>query len=238
MHNSKRLVFGGGTLFQDRTSLRSLMYYLAIAKIASMNGVKVELWGNGLGEINSPIGKRLLKKALNRASYIGLRDKHSYEYALSLGVSKEKLFLENDLSHLTLPIDSLRVRDVMRKSNLSEYSPRVLISISGACNALEYKIISDIVMHSKEEGALVVILDMYPSEDSKISEKISEEFGCRRVFGLCAGEIVYLCQNATLCVSMRLHALIFSKLGGCNFIGVGDDPKIRAFCEENGGLFI
>ena len=81
-----------------------------------------------------------------------------------------------------------------------------------------------------------MLVEMYPKEDKKNSRRLSEECGCEVLSGLSGGELIYLFKNTELCISERLHALIFSKLGGCKFIGVGKDQKIIAFCKENGGL--
>lgn len=45
------LISGGGSLLQDRTSTRSLVYYLSIIKTAKILGKKVMLYANGIGPV-------------------------------------------------------------------------------------------------------------------------------------------------------------------------------------------
>ncbi len=231
IRHSKRLIFGGGTLFQDRTSTRSLLYYIALAKIAYKLGVSVELWGCGL-DVEGKRGKKMLRRVLLRAEHLGLRDKRSFEFARKLGIPPDKLSIEEDLAYLTSPTESPRVRDIIRDKK----GPLVLVSVAGGGSKADLLHIREDIKRRKREGREVMILEMYPEEDRKKSSKLSEECECELLSGLSGGEIIYLCKNINLCISERLHALIFSKLAGCEFVGVGDDPKIIAFCKENGGL--
>lgn len=231
---SERLIFGGGTLFQDRTSLRSLFYYFALAEIAHIHGVRVELWGNGLGEISGRIGRGMLCRALKCADHIGLRDKHSFEYARSLGIPESKLSLEDDLAYTARPIASARVRALLNKTK----KPRVLVAVSGNAWRDVYEKMCDEIGARKRVGADVLIISMYPREDEKISKALALECGARCVFGLSGGEVLYLCGESDTCISTRLHLLIFGDMGGCELVGVGDDPKIKSFCEEKGGALI
>ena len=231
---SKRLIFGGGTLFQDRTSFRSLLYYCAIAELAHAHGVRVELWGNGLGEIKGRVGRALLGRVLKRAEYVGLRDARSFEYARSLGAPIERLSREEDLAYAAEPIATPRARAILAKDK----EERVLISLSGGTPRAVYEKIRAEIGARKSLGAEIIIISMHPREDKKISEALANEGGVRHVSGLSGGEVLYLCQNSRICISTRLHLLIFGDMAECCLIGAGDDPKIKSFCEEKGGRLI
>ncbi len=231
---SERLIFGGGTLFQDRTSLRSLLYYCALSELAHIHGVRVELWGNGLGVIKSRLGRALLRRVLKNAAYIGLRDKHSYEYARSLGIPASALSLEADLAYSAEPIESARVRAYVKEGARE----RVIVSISGSVSREVYERVRFEVNSRRRAGAEVLVVVMYPREDARICERLALECEGSCISGLCTGEVLYLCEHAKLCISTRLHLLIFADMAGCSFIGGGEDPKIRDFCKEKGGLLI
>lgn len=231
---SERLIFGGGTLFQDRTSLRSLIYYCAIAELAHIHGLRIELWGNGLGEIKSRVGRAMLRRVLKDADYVGLRDKHSVDYALSLALPKSKISFEDDLAYAVSPIESARARALCSE----EIKRRILVAVSGHTSKDVYRKIREEINKQKAAGADVLIISMYPKEDQKISEKLSLDCEIKHVFGLGGGEVLYLCERAELCISTRLHLLIFADIAGCDLIGGGDDPKIISFCKEKNGQII
>ncbi|MBR6811932.1 MAG: glycosyltransferase, partial [Oscillospiraceae bacterium] len=88
MRRSKLYISGGGTLIQDVTSLRSLVYYLMSIQFAHMCGCKVLMYGCGIGPVSSKFGRWMTKKVLNRcADMATLRDPRSLEELRSMGVT-------------------------------------------------------------------------------------------------------------------------------------------------------
>ena len=61
------LISGGGSLLQDTTSIKSLLYYLFIIFIALLFGKKVIIFAQGIGPITTPLGKFLTKILLKNA---------------------------------------------------------------------------------------------------------------------------------------------------------------------------
>ena len=49
---SRLMIFGGGTLIQDATSTKSLVYYLLLILLARIFNTKVMLYANGIGSIS------------------------------------------------------------------------------------------------------------------------------------------------------------------------------------------
>ena len=49
------LVLGGGSLLQDGTSFKSLLYYLILLWSARWNRIPIILWGQGLGPLAPPV---------------------------------------------------------------------------------------------------------------------------------------------------------------------------------------
>ena len=83
------LISGGGSLLQDVTSLKSLIYYLLVIYSALILGKKVQIFAQGIGPINSKIGQILTKFALKRAEKISVRDVKSQELLNSWGIKSE-----------------------------------------------------------------------------------------------------------------------------------------------------
>ncbi len=105
------LISGGGSLLQDATSIKSLIYYLLIINIALLLGKKVIIFAQGLGPISNKFGAFLTKFTLKRCTYLCVRDR------------KSRLILKkwNIISDLVCdPIFSLK---------LPEYSPQKIVGI-------------------------------------------------------------------------------------------------------------
>ncbi len=90
------LVCGGGSLLQDVTSGRSLLFYLGLLSMAQRLGKPVVLWGQGIGPITRPMLRDLAGKVLNRAALITVRDQGSLEFLRQIGVLRPPLVLAAD----------------------------------------------------------------------------------------------------------------------------------------------
>lgn len=233
IRRSDRLVFGGGTLFQDGTSLRSIVYYSALVFLAAILKREVELWANGLGPVKSRAGKKLLSGALKRASYIGLRDNASRRLALGLGADEKKMTYEQDLAFSLIPPSDEHIAELMRNFGFDIFERFAVFSISGRADKQEYTLIKKRAEKFLREGVCVILVGMYPKEDRMLSQKLCREIGGKYIENIGGGELISLLRNAEAAVGMRLHLLIFSKAAGTVFTGVGKEPKIISFCKEN-----
>ena len=83
---SRALVLGGGSLLQDATSFRSLLYYGLLISAARLQGKPVLLWAQGLGPLRRRRSRALVRPLLAAATGISWRDPQSAELAASLGV--------------------------------------------------------------------------------------------------------------------------------------------------------
>ena len=97
MAKARLFISGGGSLLQDVTSYRSLLYYLSAIRLAKRLGCRVMLYGCGIGPLKRPGARRQTAKALNAcADAITLRDSGSLETLKNLGVAVEPLLLSAD----------------------------------------------------------------------------------------------------------------------------------------------
>ena len=64
------LLSGGGSLLQDATSARSILYYLFILRLAQLMGKKTFIYSQGIGPISDPRNRRLTASTLRRANGI------------------------------------------------------------------------------------------------------------------------------------------------------------------------
>lgn len=62
LRHSDALLSGGGSLLQDTTSTRSLLYYLSVIRCAQWLGKPVMLYANGIGPVRRPANRRRVKK--------------------------------------------------------------------------------------------------------------------------------------------------------------------------------
>ena len=85
-----------GSLLQDRTSTRSLLYYLSIVRCAEWMGKPVMLYANGIGPVQKPANRRRVKRAVERAALVTLRDHSSARELVEMGVERPDLHVTAD----------------------------------------------------------------------------------------------------------------------------------------------
>ena len=81
---SDLLLSGGGGLLQDKTSARTLTYYLAIIRMAKLMGKRVFVFNQSVGPL-SEAGRQQVQRGLRGVDVI-VRDRGSLELLTQLGV--------------------------------------------------------------------------------------------------------------------------------------------------------
>ena len=85
------VISGGGSLLQDATSLKSLIYYLFIIFVGLVLRKTVIIFAQGIGPINSFIGIVLTKNLLKHCNYVSVRDEKSLELLKNWGIKADLL---------------------------------------------------------------------------------------------------------------------------------------------------
>lgn len=87
--DSDVLISGGGSLLQDVTSLKSLVYYLTVIMTALLFGKRVVIFAQGFTPFKTKVGKILTKHVVRYADAIYVRDSKSKEILQEMGIQSE-----------------------------------------------------------------------------------------------------------------------------------------------------
>ena len=237
----RRLIFGGGTLLQSDTSRRSLLYYSSLIKIAALLGKSCILWGNGIGSVRGNIDRRILSRALDSCEYIGMRDMRSYALARHLlEKERERVKLECDLAEDAdeLYRDSERAEFLLGRLFGKEGGEIVAVMPRGRMKDSELLKFVKRLSDERKCGRALLFIAMNEREDRATCKALSRSLGGRIACGICFGDVVEMLKKCRRVYSMRLHGLVAAQLAGAEFVGVGRDAKIRAYCEERGAELI
>ncbi|MBE6667674.1 MAG: glycosyltransferase [Ruminococcaceae bacterium] len=236
------LAFGGGTLLQENTSLRSLWYYSSIIKYAWKKGVPVELWGNGLGAPRSDLGRKLMKSALSKCRYLGIRDGASLSECVEiLGEGKKSnICREDDLAKGKAPACSERVDYILKSVGITEKTaPKgyAVVAVKGSENKGYKEIFDKWLLSLVLDGIKLLVVPMFPKEDREESLGLCRRLGGVLLEGIGEGDMVGIIKRGQVVCGMRFHSLVFAASVETPFVGFGGDTKIESFCRENGGLY-
>jgi len=237
MKRTKLYISGGGTLMQDATSTRSLVYYLYSIRQAAKKGCRVMLYGCGVGPISKAKNRRRAAKTLNRyAEVISVRDLYSKDFLNELGVTKPELHLTADPALLIDPPESDELHNYLRHCGIERDKHYMMLAVR-PWEGFDAKI--DVFVHTAEYayqkyGLIPVLYCMEPNRDELAAKAVAQRLKIPYLLlkaGSNGEEILTLVRRMSLVVSMRLHTLIFAAGQNVPMVGVVYDPKVSGFLD-------
>ncbi len=228
------VVSGGGSILQDATSARSLIYYLSIIYIAKKMGKKVMFYGNGFGPITKPLNKKLAQHIINTVDIITVRDQQSKDEMISLGI-KADILVTADVTFAYGKLPEKQIEDILIQEEIDIDKKKVGISVRDWKDEEKYKsIIAEGGDYLINKGYEVVFIPMQHPRDYIVSEEIAAIMeGTPKILEkiYCPKELVGLMEKLDIMIGMRLHSLIFSAIAGTPIVGIEYDSKIYNFLQ-------
>ena len=225
LKNSDGLISGGGSLLQDVTSSRNILYYTSIIGLANLINKPVFVYAQGVGPINKKLNKKIVKYFLNKVQYISLRDEDSFKLIKSIGVN-----IKTDI--VPDPVMGLDFKNIDCKSRGNSY---IIISVRDWCTKEAYlKKIAKSCNDISKEGISIKLLPMHGKLDEEIAKELAKMIECEveilsHKMNI-ENKLKYI-REAKLMIGMRLHALIFAGNVGTPMIGISYDPKIDSYLK-------
>lgn len=219
MKNSNTMLFGGGGLFQDRTSLRSCFYYWSLVQMARIFSVKTWAVGQSLGPLNSAAGRYLAKKAFARFLYRNVRNRDS------LGMLNNWGFFSTQSPDLVM---SLKVK---RDFEMGE---RLLLNLRTGYDKISKQAVTSAVNTAEKNGFSIYGVALSDDDVKEFERYVSE--GTLKLDQITVvrslSQFEDVLNRSCCAIGMRLHFLILSLLAGLPMRGAPYDPKVASFCKE------
>lgn len=232
--NCDLLISGGGSLLQDITSSRSLIFYLGLIFMAKIFGKKVMFYGNGYGPVSKKFNRLLIKRLVNKVDLVTLRDDISREELNKLGVI-HNVEVTADPTFTMKACDSNRLNEIFSIEKIPTDKELVGISIRRWKNDEKTKeTIASAIDHISELGANVVLIPMKYPDDLDFSIKVKEI--CKTQPFIIENyykpeEILGIISKMTMLVGIRLHSLIFAAIENVPMVAIEYDPKVKGFIK-------
>lgn len=240
---SDALLLGGGSLLQNATSNRSLLYYLTLIRLARILHRDVFFVGAGIGPL---LGERACLRVcnlLNRCRSVGLRDPDSARRLQALGVSPDRLRESGDPALLSPPPPFTRAAFLLQQHRISQGCGLFAIVLHGGRNArsLTPLLLTAIRTLCQRRGLSPVLLLFDPRSDASVTYAAasalsapiltpSDPDDARAILSVCRGLF-----------TLRLHAMILAAALGTPSLGIPADPrdeKISSFARAAGARYL
>lgn len=236
MKNSKLFINGGGSLIQDNTSTRSLVYYLVMIWLAKKMRMKVMIYANGIGPLNKEKNRALTKKIVNQVDIITLREELSYEELNNLQISKPRIKVTADPALTIKPESDERVNELFIKEGIDPTQEFFGISVRKWFEHEKYEdIIAQLADYIVERYGIkpLFVAMHYPGDLTIIQNIISKMKNKSFVITHkpTVSEMLGIIGKTQMLIGMRLHALIFAASLGIPVIGMVYEPKVEGFMQ-------
>jgi polysaccharide pyruvyl transferase CsaB len=218
------LVLGGGSLLQDSTSFRSLVYYGILILAARFRRLPVLLWAQGLGPLRRCRSRMLVRLVLPLVSASSWRDQASAALASRLGgggvVGSDPVW--------AFPAGSWAGRG---GPIVLCWRPVAQLDRNGWRPYLEA-----LAALAEASGREVLWLAFHRDQDSALAEQLvglgvvpeSLRQRSRPLDAVDPAAAIVAFQRAALVLAMRLHGLILAAVAGAPCAALSYDPKVAA----------
>ncbi len=243
-------ISGGGSLLQDVTSVRNVVYYTSLIRFARLSRKPVMIYAQGVGPLRKRFSQKLARAAMQSARVITLRDDDSAALVRKLGVTrkievtadpvwalggmrdegggmKRALRAEGAASSL-IPHPSSLIWTVALRSwpgeQGSESTARFVTALRAAAQAAEARLRFLPMQHPAD----FAILQGAGVKDDEI-DGAPWQHPRQTMTQIGACDVV---------IAMRLHALIFAAAQSVPCVAVNYDPKVQSLAQRIGAPLI
>lgn len=245
LRRARLFISGGGGLYQDTTSLRSVAYYAGLAFLARLCGAPQVAYAQGVGPLRRATARWLTRGALRQAARISVRDPDSHALLRSWGLHA-RLAADAVWSLPALPLpDAIGVKLPAGKPTGSGQPPWFIgLSLrSTHCRSPEEvgRLVRALLDSTPADTVLVPVV-CQADEDEPLLAAAGDLWSRagRGVFIPDGSQLARPSQWATLLgrldviVGMRFHALLLGLKSAVPCVGLACDPKVRLLMEFYG----
>ena len=214
---ARSVVGGGGGLFQNKTSTRSLFYYLTIILLSKMLFKRVVLLSQGIGPIQGKWPRYFSRVILNLADVITVRDRGSYLELKKLGLKEDSI----------ITADAIFALDYSAYRKERSGAGKVGLSLR---KFHDYGYFVEELQEVRDElkTSERISFTLYPfhlPEDNIVGGEIRIKAKLE--------DLLREFANLDLVVGARYHSLLLAYALHKPFIGINVDTKLKFFCETH-----
>ena len=221
--NCDVLISGGGSLLQDVTSIKSLIYYAFILSLGILFNKKVIIFAQGIGPLNSKLSKTIVKNILKCCSYVSVRDEKSQNL---LSDWKIKADLVCD------PVYSLKLSKFENQADKNKVGIQLRDFPSMNYNLLQ-KLAC--LICEKFPDKKIEILSLQKSQDYEVCVKFKNillNINPSIQAEIVEENIIKTISGLEYFIGMRFHSLLIALMSGVRACAINYDIKVETLSKE------
>lgn len=218
------LISGGGSLLQDVTSLKSLLYYLWVINMALLFKKKVIIFAQGIGPINNKFGALLTKKTLQRCTLVTVRDRKSRLLLHKWGVQAD-LVCDPLFDTKVEPAQPNNKVGVQLRS-FKTLKENLLLKLAQQIN----KDFSDkeIEIYSFQDSLDLAVCERF----NDILKSINPQIKTKLIYNQTSNGVLDKISKLDYMIAMRFHANLIALKYGIKTLAICYDIKVEKLAED------
>jgi polysaccharide pyruvyl transferase CsaB len=226
LRQSDALIWGGGSLMQDATSLLSPFYYAGLIGLAQRMGLKTVAWAQGIGPLKRSQTRWMAQQAFGGCSGISVRDRAS---AALLTEWQIPFILAPD------PVWALQSQPVAGLWDLP--APRVAVALrnhSQLTTARLQILTQALIDFQKATQTYILLLPFQDSQDLAIAQHLHSHLAeVSQILSLTdPQQLKGVFQGVEMAIAMRFHGLIMAASAECRCFALDYDPKVSQLMQD------
>lgn len=214
------LFSGGGSLLQDVTSFKSILYYLLIIYFAILFKKDVIIFAQGIGPLKSPFSKFLVKNALKQCKLVTIRDNESLNLLKKWDINATLI----DDPVFTIPIPNVK------RSNKIGIQLRSFESVN---EQFLSELAFQINLFYKDKD--IVLISLQDKLDHEICKKLASLLKTKSVevkSNLCVKTAIEEISKLETLIAMRFHAALVGFRAGVKVLPIAYDKKVEILADK------
>lgn len=218
------LISGGGSLLQDSTSTKSLVYYLSVLFLAQIFKKKTIIFAQGIGPIKNKFLQKITQNILQKCDFITVRDEKSLFLLRGWGLAP------------VLVADPVWGVEVSAQNNGSSIGVQ-LRQWANLSDEFLIKLAAKIVEHFPTKK--ILLFSFQNSIDLPVCEKFKTFLiecnplaDVRIVQNDSLSQLVNEIQSCEILFAMRFHAILLALKSKVTTVALNYDIKVQTLAQE------
>lgn len=233
LRNTDMLILPGGSLLQNETSLRSLIYYTSVMRLAKLFGRRIYMISSGVGALRGSLARLLAGSALRSCYFVGARTRIDLSVVRAFRKERRTALMPDACFAYYGGYSGVESRNIeITSSNAQSSKKRDSIAIIPSCKY--YPSIDCIKGIEKYTGLSARIYIISPLSDKEAFNYYTDR-GIPVDIPKNPEELMDKLSQCRISVCSRLHAGIFSLIAKTPCLLSAHSEKNRALIAELAG---